>query len=51
MVYSTILAILLSVGGLVLSYILDLPSGATIVLLCGVCFLVSVAIKKLKDLR
>jgi zinc transport system permease protein len=44
--FTTILAIALSVGGLVLSFLLDLPSGATIVLLCGVCFIVSVVIKR-----
>jgi zinc transport system permease protein len=47
--FTTIIAILLSVGGLILSYFLDLPSGATIVLLCGVCFTVSVVIKRIKD--
>jgi zinc transport system permease protein len=48
MIYTTILAIILSVGGLILSYLLDLPSGATIVLLCGVFFVISVVIKKMQ---
>lgn len=50
-VFTTILAIVLSVAGLVLSYLLDLPSGATIVLLCGVSFVVSVVIKKIRGRR
>ncbi|MBN2621416.1 metal ABC transporter permease [candidate division WOR-3 bacterium] len=49
--FTTILAIALSVGGLILSFLLDLPSGATIVLLCGVCFIVSVVIKRVISRR
>lgn len=48
-IFSTIIAILLSVTGLLLSYIFDLPSGATIVLLSGVCFVVSAAVKRLAN--
>jgi zinc transport system permease protein len=47
MIFTTVLAVMLSVVGLFLSYLLDLPSGATIVLLSGVCFGLSVVIQKL----
>jgi zinc transport system permease protein len=38
MVYATLIAIALSVGGLLLSYMLDVASGATIILLSGLVF-------------
>jgi zinc transport system permease protein len=38
MVYATLIAIVLSVGGLLLSYMLDVASGATIILLSGLVF-------------
>jgi len=48
MIATTILAVILSVAGLLLSFLLDLPSGATIVLLCGVCFAFSAVVQKIK---
>jgi ABC-type Mn2+/Zn2+ transport system permease subunit len=41
MAAATAASLVLIVGGLVLSYLLDLPSGATVVLLSAAVFLVS----------
>jgi ABC 3 transport family. len=45
MVTSTIIAMVLTVAGLFLSYALDLASGATIVLVLGTAFFVSSSLK------
>ncbi len=45
--YSTLCAVILTVVGLWLSYLFDLPSGATIVLLLAFVFLISALIKRL----
>ena len=47
MILSAALGMVLTVGGLWLSYALDLPTGATIILLLAVAFMVSTVIKKL----
>lgn len=49
MIFTTVLAVVLSVVGLFLSYLLDLPSGATIVLVCGVCFGLSVVVQQIRN--
>jgi len=46
MLYSVIIGIILNVTGLLLSYIFDLASGATIVLVLGIAFIISALIKK-----
>ncbi len=51
MLYSTITAIVSAVVGLWLSYILNLPSGATIVLVLSVAFLGSVFVKGLRKAK
>lgn len=43
MFVSVVLSALLSTGGLALSYTTDLPSGATIVVLCGAAYLITAA--------
>jgi len=48
MIYSLVLSILLTVGGLWLSYIFDLPSGSTIILLLAFVFVLSSVYKKLR---
>jgi len=45
--YSIISAVVLTVAGLWLSYVLDLPSGAIIVLVFACAFLISTAVKKI----
>ncbi len=45
-IYSTISAVFLTVAGLFLSYIFDLPSGATIVLVLAVVFFLSFLVKR-----
>jgi zinc transport system permease protein len=47
MVYSTLIAIVLTMAGLWLSFVLDIPSGATIVLLLAFVFLLSTLIRRL----
>jgi zinc transport system permease protein len=47
MILSAFLGMVLTVGGLWLSYALDLPTGATVILLLAVAFMVSTVIKKL----
>jgi zinc transport system permease protein len=51
MVLSTLFGALLTFGGLWLSYVLDLASGATIVLLGGVALFVSFGINKVRRMR
>lgn len=46
-VYSVICAVILTVAGLWISYLFDLPSGATIVLLLASVFLISALIKRI----
>ena len=46
MVYSVIIGIILNATGLLLSYIFNLASGATIVLVLGISFIISALIKK-----
>ncbi|MBC8180389.1 metal ABC transporter permease [candidate division KSB1 bacterium] len=46
MLYSTICAVILTIAGLWLSYLFDLPSGATIVLVLAFVFLISSFISK-----
>lgn len=46
MLLSGLFSAVFTICGLWLSYSLDLPSGATIVLVSGVCFLISVLIKR-----
>ncbi len=46
MVYSTLIAVFLTVTGLWLAYALNLPSGATIVLVLGFAFFVSALLKR-----
>lgn len=50
-IYSTIVAIACAVVGLWLSYVLDLPSGATIVLVLSAAFLGAVFIRRLQTAR
>ncbi|MCD6133035.1 MAG: metal ABC transporter permease [Deltaproteobacteria bacterium] len=45
MLLSTLTGVILTVAGLYLSYILDLPSGGTIVLVLGTCFFLSSFVK------
>ncbi len=47
MIYSTALAVVLTVLGLWISYLIDIPSGATIVLVLSAAFLVSVVVRRL----
>jgi len=47
MVFAVILCIILTIGGLWFSYLLDLPSGATIILLLAASFIASSLFKKL----
>jgi len=46
MLYSTIWAVVLTITGLWLSYVFDLPSGATIVLVLAVVFFIISILKK-----
>lgn len=46
---STVTAIILSVLGLWVSYLLDIASGATIVLVSGIAFLLSTIVKRVKS--
>lgn len=48
MVISIILGMIFTSGGLGISYQLNLPSGATIILFAGVVFLLSIGLRKLK---
>ena len=50
MLLSTLTGVILTVAGLYLSYILDLPSGGTIVLVLGTCFFLSSFVKTRIDL-
>jgi len=47
MILSVIVSVLLTTIGLAMSYSLDLPSGATIILLAGIVYLLTIAGKKL----
>ena len=51
MIYSTLSAVVLTVAGLWLSYVLNLPSGATIILVLGFVFFVSALIKRLSAVK
>jgi zinc transport system permease protein len=51
MVLSILFGALLTFGGLWLSYVLDLASGATIVLLGGISLFVSFGINKIRRRR
>ena len=44
--FSPLLAVLFTFSGLLLSYYLDVASGATIILIAGACYLVSFSLKK-----
>ncbi|HML05141.1 MAG TPA: metal ABC transporter permease [Methanobacterium sp.] len=46
MLYSVIIGVILNIMGLLLSYIFNLASGATIVLVLGIAFIISTLIKK-----
>ncbi len=46
MIAATILSLIVSLGGIVLSYGTGLPAGATIIELAGVCYLFAIFIKK-----
>ncbi len=48
MLYSVILSIFFTTSGLWLSYTFNLTSGASIILVAGVCFFVSLLLKKVK---
>lgn len=48
MLLSTILSVIFTITGLIISYMLDLTSGATIILISGVGFLVAYLIKGLR---
>ncbi|RMF84722.1 MAG: metal ABC transporter permease [Planctomycetota bacterium] len=50
-VYAVLLTMIFTSGGLVLSYEPDWPAGATIILLCGVAYLLSVARKSFRAAR
>lgn len=47
MIYSTITAVILTVTGLWLAYVFDLPSGAVIVLVLAIAFVISFFIKRM----
>ncbi|HHI03219.1 MAG TPA: metal ABC transporter permease, partial [candidate division Zixibacteria bacterium] len=47
MILSTIATIMLTIFGLAISYNFDLPSGATIILLAGFIFLITIAGKQI----
>jgi len=49
MVFSVVLGIILTLGGLWGSYILDIASGATVILLLAFAFIVSTVIKKIRE--
>ena len=51
MIYSTLSAVVLTVAGLWLSYVLNLPSGATIILVLGFVFFVSALVKRLSAIK
>lgn len=51
MLLSTVLGVVFVVCGLLLSYVLDLASGATIILLSGAAFLVSVGLSRWRRTR
>jgi zinc transport system permease protein len=50
MIYSILSAVVLTVVGLWLSYLFDLPSGATIVLVLAVIFFISALVKKITSI-
>ena len=49
MIFAVILGVILTMGGLYVSYLFNLASGATIVLVLGLGFIFSSAIQKLKN--
>jgi zinc transport system permease protein len=49
MILAIVFGAVLTFGGLWISYVLDLASGATIVLLGGVALLISFGINKIRD--
>ncbi len=46
MIYSVLLGILLNISGLLLSYVFNLASGATIVIVLGIAFIISSIVKR-----
>jgi zinc transport system permease protein len=50
MVLSSVLAALLTSGGLALSYVADLPSGPTIIVLAGAVYLLAVGASTLRSM-
>jgi ABC-type Mn2+/Zn2+ transport system permease subunit len=51
LVGSVIFSLLSVAGGLIFSYHLDLPTGATIVLFSTVCFIITFVVTKMRFLR
>ena len=51
MILSVLLSIVFCSSGLALSYTTEMPSGPTIVVIAGVCYLISLIFKKLKAIR
>jgi len=49
MLLSVALGIILTTGGLWASYMLDLASGATVIILLVIAFVISTMIKKIKE--
>jgi zinc transport system permease protein len=51
MLYSILLSIVATLGGLGISYAPDLPSGAVIVLVAGLIYMISICVRMLKQRR
>jgi zinc transport system permease protein len=51
MLLSVILSVVFSSSGLALSYSIEMPSGPTIVIIAGVCYLGTLIFKKIQALR
>ena len=49
MIISCLLGMVFTISGLFLSYYFDLTSGATIILVAGICYFVAILIKKLEN--
>jgi zinc transport system permease protein len=47
LVFSVVFGVIFTVSGLIISYYLDLPSGATIILVCGIVFVITSLISNL----
>ena len=50
-VYAVLICMGLTSGGLALSYGPDLPSGATVIVLAGIVYILVMGVRKLKSLR